>query len=64
MRKKQIRLMNKKYIVGSIFAVALAGLLCGQVGASLGFGRSAGLRSALGGAALGLVAVVVVAYWV
>ena len=44
--------------------VALAGLLCGQVGASLGFGRSAGLRSALGGAALGLVAVVVVAYWV
>jgi hypothetical protein len=44
--------------------VALAGLLCGQVRAPLGFGRSAGLRSALGGAALGLVAVVVVAYWV
>jgi hypothetical protein len=44
--------------------VALAGLLCGQVRAQLGFGRSAGLRSALGGAALGLVVVVVVAYWV
>jgi hypothetical protein len=42
--------------------VALGGLLVGQLAAPLGFGRSTGLRSALGGAALGLVAVVVVAY--
>ena len=42
--------------------VALAGLLVGQLTVPLGFGRSAGLRSALGGAAVGLIAVVVVAY--
>ena len=42
--------------------VALAGLLIGQLTSPLGFGRSAGLRSALGGAVLGLIAVVVVAY--
>jgi hypothetical protein len=41
---------------------AIGGLLVGQLTAPLGFGRSAGLRSALGGAALGLVAVVVAAY--
>jgi hypothetical protein len=44
--------------------VALAGLLVGQLTAPLGFGRSAGLRSALGGAAVGLIAVVVAAYMV
>jgi hypothetical protein len=44
--------------------VALAALLIGQFTAPLGFGRSTGLRSAIGGAALGLVAVVAVAYWV
>jgi hypothetical protein len=42
--------------------VALGGLLIGQLTAPLGFGRSTGLRSALGGAALGLVFVVVAAY--
>jgi hypothetical protein len=44
--------------------VALVGILFGQLTAPLGFGRSAGIRSALGGAALGLVAVIVVAYWI
>ncbi|MGD0248913.1 MAG: hypothetical protein ABSB75_07665 [Candidatus Limnocylindrales bacterium] len=42
--------------------VALAGLLVGQLTTPLGFGRLAGLRSALGGAALGLILVIVVAY--
>jgi len=49
---------------GLAVPVALGGLLFGQVTARLGFGRSAGLRSALGGAALTLVAVVVAAYWI
>ena len=44
--------------------VAVAALAVGQLTAPLGFGRSAGLRSALGGAAVGLLAVVVAAYWV
>jgi hypothetical protein len=43
---------------------AIAGLLIGQLSAPFGFGRSAGLRSAIGGAAVGLVAVIVVAYTV
>ncbi len=42
--------------------VAIAGLLVGQLTAPLGFGRSTGLRSAVGGAALGLIVVVAVAY--
>ena len=42
--------------------VALAGLLIGQLTAPFGFGRSAGLRSAIGGAVLGLILVVVAAY--
>ncbi len=42
--------------------VAVAGTLIGQVTSPLGFGRSAGLRSAVGGAALGLIGVIVVAY--
>jgi hypothetical protein len=44
--------------------VAAAGLLVGQLTAPFGFGRSAGFRSALGGAALGLILVVAVAYTV
>ena len=44
--------------------VALAGLLIGQLTAPFGFGRSAGLRSAIGGAVLGLILVVVAAYTV
>jgi hypothetical protein len=47
---------------GVAVPAALAALLVGQLTAPLGFGRSAGLRSALGGAALGLVLVVVAAY--
>lgn len=47
---------------GVAVPAALAALLLGQLSAPLGFGRSAGLRSALGGAALGLVLVVVAAY--
>jgi hypothetical protein len=43
---------------------AVAALLVGQLTAPLGFGRSAGLRSALGGAAVGLIVVVVAAYTV
>jgi hypothetical protein len=42
--------------------VALGGLVIGQLTAPLGFGRSTGLRSAVAGAALGVVAVVVAAY--
>ena len=42
--------------------VAIAATLIGQLSSPLGFGRSAGLRSAVGGAALGLVVVVVAAY--
>jgi hypothetical protein len=44
--------------------VALIGAAFGQLSAPLGFGRSAGLRSALAGAVVGLVLVVLVAYWV
>jgi len=44
--------------------VAVVGLAIGQLSTPVGFGRSAGLRSALGGAALGLVVVVVAAYCV
>jgi hypothetical protein len=53
-------------VVATAVAVpaALAGLVIGQLTAPLGFGRSAGLRSALGGAAVGLIAVVVAAYTV
>lgn len=43
--------------------VAVCGLLVGQLTAPFGFGRSAGLRSALGGAALGVVAVLATANW-
>jgi hypothetical protein len=43
---------------------AIAGLLIGQLTAPFGFGRSAGLRSAIGGAVVGLIAVVAVAYTV
>jgi hypothetical protein len=42
--------------------VALVATLVGQLSTPLGFGRSAGLRSALGGAVLGLIVVIVVAY--
>jgi hypothetical protein len=42
--------------------VAAAATLIGQLTSPLGFGRSTGLRSALGGAALGLIAVLVAAY--
>jgi hypothetical protein len=42
--------------------VAIVALLIGQLTSPLGFGRSTGLRSALGGAALGLIAVVAAAY--
>lgn len=42
--------------------VAVAATLIGQLTSPLGFGRSTGLRSALGGAALGLIAVLVAAY--
>lgn len=49
---------------GVALPAAIAGLLIGQLTAPLGFGRSTGLRSALGGAAVGLVAVVVAAYTV
>ena len=51
---------------GAIFAlavpVAIAATLIGQLSSPLGFGRSTGLRSAVGGAALGLIVVVVAAY--
>jgi hypothetical protein len=42
--------------------VALVGLLAGQLTAPFGFGRSAGLRSALTGAGLGLIVVLVAGY--
>ncbi len=42
--------------------VALVGLLVGQLTAPFGFGRSAGLRSALTGAGLGLIIVLVAGY--
>jgi hypothetical protein len=42
--------------------VALIGLAVGQLTAPFGFGRSAGLRSALAGAGLGLVVVLVAGY--
>ncbi len=44
------------------FPAALAGLLIGQLSAPLGFGRSTGLRSAVGSAIVGLAAVVAVAF--
>jgi len=46
-------------VVGAALAlpVALFGLLVGQISTPFGFGRAAGLRSALAGAALGLVVV-------
>ncbi len=44
--------------------VAVAGLLIGQLTAPYGFGKSAGFRSALGAAALGLILVVAAAYTV
>ena len=51
-------------VIGVALAVpvAAAGLLIGQLTAPLGFGRSAGLRSAIGGAVLGLAVVLVGAY--
>jgi hypothetical protein len=49
---------------GVALPAAVAALLVGQLTAPLGFGRSAGLRSALGGAAVGLIVVVVAAYTV
>lgn len=42
--------------------VAVVGLAVGQLTAPLGFGRLAGVRSALGGAIAGLILAVVVAY--
>jgi hypothetical protein len=42
--------------------VAAAATLIGQLTSPLGFGRSTGLRSALGGATLGFLAVLVAAY--
>jgi Co/Zn/Cd efflux system component len=41
---------------------AIAGLLIGQLTAPLGFGRSAGLRTAVAGAIAGLIAVIAVVY--
>lgn len=45
-------------VAGLAVPVALVALVIGQITAPLGFGRSAGLRSVLGGAALALVLVV------
>jgi hypothetical protein len=42
--------------------VALVGTLAGQMTAPLGFGHSTGMRSAMAGAVVGLIAVIVVAY--
>ncbi len=50
--------------IGIAVPVAVAATLIGQLTSPLGFGRSTGLRSALGGAALGLLAVLVAAYWI
>jgi len=47
---------------GLALPVALGGMLAGQLTSRIGFGRSAGLRSALGGAALTLFAVVLAGY--
>lgn len=44
--------------------VALVGLFFGPIAAPLGFGRSAGIRSAVAGAVAGLIAVLAVAYTV
>jgi hypothetical protein len=51
-------------VVGAALAapVALVGLLVGQFTAPFGFGRSAGLRSALAGAGLGLIVVLAAGY--
>jgi hypothetical protein len=43
---------------------AITGLMIGQLAAPLGFGRSAGLRSAVAGAVAGSIAVIVVVYTV
>jgi hypothetical protein len=53
-------------VVAAVVAVpaAIAALLAGPALAPFGFGRSSGLRSAVGGAVVGLVAVIVVAYTV
>jgi hypothetical protein len=48
--------------IGLAVPVAVAATAIGQFTSPLGFGRSTGLRSALGGAALGLIAVLVAAY--
>jgi hypothetical protein len=42
--------------------VAVAATLIGQLSSPLGFGRSTGLRSAVSGAVLGLIVVVIAAY--
>jgi hypothetical protein len=51
-------------VVGAALAVpvAVVALLVGQLTSPLGFGRSAGFRSAVAGAALGLVVVLLGAY--
>lgn len=47
---------------GLAVPVAIVGLLAGQLGARLGFGRSAGMRSAVGAAPLVIVAALLGAY--
>jgi hypothetical protein len=47
---------------GLALPVALVALLVGQLSTPLGFGRSAGIRSVLAGAALGLVLALAAAY--
>jgi hypothetical protein len=47
---------------GLALPVAITALLAGPVASPLGFGKSAGLRSAIGGAVLGLVVVLAGAY--
>lgn len=53
-------------VVAAALAVpaALGGLLAGQLTTPIGFGRSAGLRSAVGGAGVGLIIVLVAGYTV
>jgi hypothetical protein len=48
--------------VAASVPTAIAGLMIGQLTAPLGFGRSAGLRSAVAGAVAGSIAVIVVVY--
>jgi hypothetical protein len=62
-----VHLLGRGLPLGAVAAavavpVALTGLLVGQLTTPLGFGRLAGLRSCQGGAALGLVLVIVAAY--